>query len=273
VVRTIAHISDIHFGRECPDVAEALVADVMDRRPDLVIVSGDLTQRARVGQFQAAAAFLKRLPLPQIVLAGNHDVPLFNVLRRLFSPLGRFRQIVTQDTMPVYQDDELLVVGINTASRGSLRWNGFWKDGAVAPADVDKAAVMLAGVPREVVKIVVTHHPFAPADTRHAGDVVRNGKWALEKLATLGVDLLLGGHLHRAYHAHMEHGAISLQAGTAISTRQRGEPNSYNWLIVHQDRIELDVCVYDGKGFVVGTEQTWDRHVVGRGAQIVPDKT
>jgi 3',5'-cyclic AMP phosphodiesterase CpdA len=226
----------------------------------LVIVSGDLTQRARVGQFRRAVAFLQRLPIPQIVLAGNHDIPLYNLFRRMFSPYGRFTQIVSKDLQPTYEDDELLVVGVNTAGRGSLRWNGFWKDGSVSAKDIDRAAVLLAGVPREVVKIVVTHHPFSPPDEKHAGDVVRNGQWALEKLARTGVDLLLGGHLHQAYHAHMDHGAISLQAGTAISTRHRGQPNSYNFLTVAREKIELDVCIYDGGKFVVATEQSWKRN-------------
>ena len=259
-MRTIAHISDIHFGREDATVAEAVVKDLAEKMPDLVIVSGDLTQRARVGQFQQAMAFLKRLPLPQIVLAGNHDIPLFNVFRRMFAPYGRYKAIVTNDLLPVYQDDELLVIGVNTAGRGSLRPNGFWKDGRISAKDIDRAAVMLTGVPREVVKVVVTHHPFSPSDPAHAGDVVRNGRWALNKLAKTGVDLLLGGHLHRAYHAHMDHGAISLQAGTAISTRMRGEPNSYNWLRVDREKIDLDVCVYEGGKFVVGAQQSWKRN-------------
>lgn len=268
-MRTIAHISDIHFGREDPPVAEALVADLAERKPDLVICSGDLTQRARVGQFKRATAFLARLPQPQIVLAGNHDVPLFNIFRRLISPMGRFKRLVTDNLMPVYRDDELLVVGLNTASRGSLRPNGFWKDGWVGQDDIRKAAVLLAGVPREVVKIVVTHHPFAPSDPAHAGDAIRNGRWTLRMMEDWGVDLLLGGHLHRAYHAHVEHGAISLQAGTAISTRRRHEPNSYNWLAVDAEKIDLEVRVHDGGKFITGKTESFKRFATVPGTPIV----
>jgi 3',5'-cyclic AMP phosphodiesterase CpdA len=270
-MRSIAHISDIHFGKDDPPVTEALVKDLTERRPDLVICSGDLTQRARVGQFQLAKEFLGRLPTPQIVLAGNHDVPLFNVFRRIFTPMGRFRRLMTDNLMPVYRDDELLVVGLNTASRGSFRPNGFWKDGWVGKNDVKKAAVLLLGAPREVVKIVVTHHPFAPSDPAHAGDAVRNGRWVLSKMEDWGVDLLLGGHLHRAYHAHVEHGAISLQAGTAISTRRRHEPNSYNWLRVDAEKIELEVRVHDGMNFVAGKAESFKRFASVPGTPIVPE--
>src|SRR5688572_16980623 len=114
-MRTIAHISDIHFGRVDPAVAEGLVADLAGREPTLLVVSGDFTQRARRWQYEAAAAFLKRLPTPQLVVPGNHDIPLYDVIRRFFFPLQRYRKYITREMRPVYQDDELFVLGINTA--------------------------------------------------------------------------------------------------------------------------------------------------------------
>src|SRR5436190_16940942 len=93
-MRTIAHISDLHFGRLDPPVAEGLVADLADRKPSLLVVSGDFTQRAREGQFRAAADFLKRLPTPQLLVPGNHDIPLYNLIRRFFFPLDRYRRII-----------------------------------------------------------------------------------------------------------------------------------------------------------------------------------
>ena len=113
--------------------------------------------------------------------------------------------------------------------------------------------------PSSVTKILVTHHPFARSDEKHAGDVVRNGCWVLKQLEGLDIDLLLGGHLHKAYHAHMKHRMISLQAGTAISRRHRGEPNSYNWLTVSYPKIDLEVRVYDGREFSASLSQSWNR--------------
>ncbi len=250
-LRTIAHLSDIHFDLVDPAVIEALVRDLNGRKPDLLVVSGDLTQRARVGQFRRAMAFLDRLPKPRIVLAGNHDVPLFNVFRRVFSPMGRFRRLVTPDLMPVYQDAELLVIGLNTAGRGSLRPNGFWKDGSVDPRQLEQAVSVLRAAPREVTKILVTHHPFASHDEMHADDTVRNADAVLKSIADCGVGLLLAGHLHHAYHAEVAGGAISLQAGTACSIRRREQPNNYNWITAGREGIDVEIRAFADGAFAV----------------------
>src|SRR3954471_22415928 len=104
-MRTIAHISDIHFGRTDPAVVEGLIADFAGRRPDVLVVSGDFTQRARAGQYMAAADYHRRLPAPQLVVPGNHDIPLYDVIRRFFFPLQRYRKYITKDLRPVYQDE------------------------------------------------------------------------------------------------------------------------------------------------------------------------
>jgi 3',5'-cyclic AMP phosphodiesterase CpdA len=114
-MRTIAHISDVHFGRTDPAVVEGLVQDLSSRHPSVLVVSGDFTQRARARQYRAAAEFLKRLPTPQLVVPGNHDIPLYDIIRRFFFPLNRYRKYITKDLRPVYQDEELFVLGINTA--------------------------------------------------------------------------------------------------------------------------------------------------------------
>jgi hypothetical protein len=131
LMRSISHISDLHFGRLDAPVAEALVEDLRRHPATLLVVSGDFTQRARAGQYAEAAAYLKRLPTPQLVVPGNHDVPMYNVIRRFFFPLNRYFKHITQDLTPVFQDDELFVLGVNTArsftqkAGGSARPN--WK--------------------------------------------------------------------------------------------------------------------------------------------------
>src|SRR5688500_3797681 len=131
-MRTIAHLSDLHFGDTDAAVVERLIEKVRELNPDMLIVSGDLTQRARSSQFQDARAFLDVLPLPQIIVPGNHDVPLYNVIRRFLSPLARFRKYITSDLTPEYHDDELAVFGINTARSLTI------KGGRVSEEQVEK---------------------------------------------------------------------------------------------------------------------------------------
>jgi len=258
-LRTLAHLSDIHFDRVDRPVAEALIRDLAENRPDVVVISGDLTQRARFSQFCQAVAYLKNLPTPQIVLAGNHDVPLFNPFRRLFAPLGRFKRLVTPEMMPVYQDEELLMIGLNTAGRGSLRPGGFWKDGRIESAQLNRALAILRAAPAGVAKVIVTHHPFVAHNEARRGDTVRNGAGVIDAFNGLGVNLLLAGHLHHAYHAEVACGAISVQAGSACSTRRRGQPNSYNRITIDRDVITVQVRIFENGTFRAADENQFAR--------------
>jgi 3',5'-cyclic AMP phosphodiesterase CpdA len=260
-MRTIAHISDLHFGRIDPPVAEGLVEDLKVRTPTLLVVSGDFTQRAKSWQYRQAADYLRRLPTPQLVVPGNHDVPLWDVSRRVFSPLGRYRRHISRDLMPTYQDEELFVLGVNTA-RSFTRTSGW-----ISRRQLEQVREKTCAVPNHLFKVLVTHHPFIPAPRKPAADVIVGGAQALAPLETCGIDMLLAGHLHLAYHddvrAHLKsarRSILSVQAGTATSTRRRVEPNAYNWITISPDLATVAVRAWNGHCFEESLVTRYERH-------------
>lgn len=239
-MRTIVHLSDIHFGRVDLTVVAPLIETVTKINPDLVAVSGDLTQRARSHQFKAARAFLDKLPTPQIVVPGNHDVPLHNVAARFLQPLTKYRRYITSDLRPFYYDGEIAVLGVNTARSLTI------KGGRINKKEVAWMSERFCACDPAVVKIVVTHHPFDLPDGHDERKLVGRARMAMEALASCGADVFLAGHLHLSHTSHSAtryqikgHSALVVQAGTATSTRGRGEANSFN--IIRVDRPHITV--------------------------------
>lgn len=238
-MRTVVHISDLHFGRVDPAILAPLVNFIGEVKPDLVAVSGDLTQRARTAEYIAAKEFLGSIPFPQIVVPGNHDVPLHNLMSRFTRSLDRYTRYITPDLQPVFADSEIAVVGVNTARALT------WKDGRINPRQLEKLRETLQPVPSHRTKIVVTHHPFdLPAGT--SGRVVGRSRLAMKTLAECRVDLLLAGHFHIADTGQTAtrykmpgYSAIIVSAGTSTSTRGRGQPNSLN--VIQIDRPNLTI--------------------------------
>jgi 3',5'-cyclic AMP phosphodiesterase CpdA len=244
-MKTIAHISDLHFGTELPDVAAGLQADLAANPPALLVVSGDLTQRARGGQFAQARAYLDTLPGPQLVVPGNHDVPLFDVARRFLAPLARYRKFISERLDTVFDDGELCVVGLNTAR--SLTW----QSGRISVEQIAWLQNKLRATSARY-KVVVTHHPFIPppvtGSRQHGIDLVGRATRAMQVLDATQVDLLLAGHLHhgysgdtRAQYPASARAIISAQAGTAISGRVRSDPNGYNRITFDRYRLLIEV--------------------------------
>lgn len=273
-MRTVVQISDLHFGRIDPRLPERLRDVIQGIAPDVLVVSGDLTQRARGSQFRAAAAYLATLPKPQIVIPGNHDVPLYDVARRFLAPLGRFRRYISDEPFPTFIDDEIAVVGVNSAR--SLTFKG----GRINAQQAQEVERRFHGLPERVTRIVVTHHPFDLPEGGDERDIVGRSRMAMEAFARCGVDVLLSGHLHRTHAASTAHrydidgfAALVVQAGTATSTRGRGEANAFNVLrIARETRLDVEAWSWrDEHGtFEPEPVQRFD-YVHGRGWARLPD--
>jgi 3',5'-cyclic AMP phosphodiesterase CpdA len=257
-MRTIVHLSDIHFGRTDDSAVRELVSTVHAIRPDLVAVSGDLTQRARPQEFELARLFLDMLPSPQIVVPGNHDVPLHNVYARFLEPLDNYRRHITEDLEPFWSDDEIAVLGLNTARSLTI------KGGRVNEQQVNRVEQTLGRQPREVLKILVSHHPFDLPGTYPPSDLVGRARKAMARFVECRVDVFLAGHYHLSYCGHTaerysfgEYTSIFVQAGTACSTRGRGEANSFNVLRTGPAELTVETMALgdDGKFRLADTDR------------------
>ncbi|MEO8924007.1 MAG: metallophosphoesterase family protein [Caldimonas sp.] len=244
-MRTLVHLSDLHFGRTDPALIEPLLSIVQASAPDCVVISGDLTQRARLREFREAREFLDRLSAPRIVVPGNHDVPLYRVWERLLDPLGNYRRYIDAEVETSFIDAEIAVVGVNTAR--ALAFKG----GRINAEQIESIRRRLAALPAQAMKIVVTHHPFDLPDSPGHAERVGGAGQAMEVFSTCGVDLLLAGHFHTshagdtsAHHDLPGYAALVIQAGTATSTRGRGESNSFNILRVGDGAVTVERHVW-----------------------------
>ena len=224
----LLQISDPHFGTEQAPVVEALATLSRQQRPDLLVLSGDITQRARPGQFRLARAFIDRLGTPVLAIPGNHDIPLFDLGARLFHPYSRHCDAFGDELEPEHSSRELLVVCVNTT-----RWYRH-KNGEVSLAQIDRVARRLTSAGPEQLRVVVVHHPVAVLRAGEGHNLLRGHAAALRRWAAAGGDLVMGGHIHLPYVMALPDLARpmwAVQAGTAVSSRVRdGVPNSVNLL-------------------------------------------
>jgi 3',5'-cyclic AMP phosphodiesterase CpdA len=265
-MRTLVHLSDLHFGRVDDALIGPLIKLVAQIKPDVVVVSGDLTQRARSAQFKQARDFLDSMPSPQIVVPGNHDVPLHNIFNRFVRPLDKYRRYITHDLEPFYVDDEIAVLGINSAR--SLTF----KNGRVNERQIARVQARLSTLDAHITKIIVTHHPFdLPAEYADA-EIIGRAPMAMKIFASHGADMLLAGHLHvshagntAARYAISGYAALVVQAGTATSTRSRWESNSFNVIQINSPHINIQrfTWVPEQGEFTVLTTESFQRSASG----------
>ena len=259
----LIHLSDLHFGAHDPELVEAVESRVNANEPDLVVVSGDFTQRARTEQFQEACRFLERLrEAGHEVLAvpGNHDVPLYDVLRRFLSPLTRYMRYIDDTLCPLHEIEGATVLGINTAR--SLTFS----EGRISHEQMDFIRETFERTDPNAVRILVTHHPlFALPVGEGAARAVGRSELALDAIGDAGVDMLLAGHHHHAsIHSARDlvtraGPALVIQAGTATSIRLREQDQSFNRIDVDGSQVTVTVETWSGSEFTPEDSQTYDR--------------
>jgi 3',5'-cyclic AMP phosphodiesterase CpdA len=252
----LLQVSDPHFGTERPEVVEALVALSRRREPDLLVLSGDITQRARRAQFDAARRFCERLAIRRwLTLPGNHDIPLYDVATRLLDPYRGYRRVFGDDYAPEYEDANLWVIGVNTTRRYRH------KHGEVSRAQVDAVAARLRTASPAKLRVVVTHQPVDLPPERDQNNLLRGREAAVRAWVAAGADLILGGHIHFPFVRLLTHTfpdlprrAWGVQAGTALSHRIRLEAvNSVNFVDYHagEEQAVVERWDFDGEeGFL-----------------------
>lgn len=213
----LLHLTDLHFGLHREELVQPLHDAVVANRPDVVVVSGDLTQRALAWQFKTAMAFLNGLDLPFMVIPGNHDLPAFNPLARLLNPFGAYRRGAAQELTPALMVGRLRIFGINTAD--PLQWRG----GVARTGQVEQVCRALRDSPVDVTNILVCHHPFEEPLGFERGET-KGARSATQNLAAAGLHVILSGHLHHWTIGLGISGAVGrplfqLQTGTALCSR------------------------------------------------------
>jgi 3',5'-cyclic AMP phosphodiesterase CpdA len=260
----LVHLSDLHFGAHDERMVEAVDASIDQLNPDLIVVSGDFTQRARTEQFEEACRFLEELRdrgHEVLGVPGNHDVPLYDVLRRFLSPLTRYRRFIDETLCPFFELPGVAVLGINTAR--SLTF----KDGRINQDQVEFIRETFSRTSAQTVRVLVTHHPlFAISVGEGVERAIGGQELALDAIEEAGVDLLLAGHAHHASTQLASDlvtragGALVIQAGTATSTRVREQEQSFNTIDIGEGFVIVTVNAWQGEAFEPADSQRYEWH-------------
>ena len=249
LMTTILHLSDLHFGKYfLPRTCEALLSQIDELSPDVIVISGDLTQRAKHREFLAAQNFLKRLPhLPRIIVPGNHDIPLYRIWERLLSPRALYRRYISDTLDNVLHTGNAVFVGLDSTDPYRAV-----KSGRLSRKQVAFCEQAFNNTSKEIFRVIVMHHHLVPAPTFERTLPMPRSKQILEAMNRMRVDMVLAGHLHRAYIGHSldvyagkdrDHGIIIVQCGTTTSRRGRGlerEKNSFNLVTLSAECIQVE---------------------------------
>ncbi|MCJ8138691.1 metallophosphoesterase family protein [Falsirhodobacter halotolerans] len=232
-MKRIVHLSDLHFGRTSPALLEPLLERTNALKPDLCVISGDFTQRARVSQFQAARAFIDRIEAKVLAVPGNHDTPLDNLFVRMLWPWHRYRTHIDANLEPTHEDDRMVVVGVNTVNRFAHQSGRF--------SERTRTRVCRAFADAgDRARVVVVHHPLEHLEGTDK-KLMRGSAKALKALSDCGADVVLCGHIHTTHIGPFTTapGLLFVQAGTGLSDRLRNQENSFNVLDVSRAEIAV----------------------------------
>jgi 3',5'-cyclic AMP phosphodiesterase CpdA len=259
-MRRIAHLSDLHFGTETPAVLEQLGRSVRAFQPHLVVVTGDLTQRARSSQFRRARQFFDSLPSPQLIVPGNHDIaPLYRPLQRVLAPYSRYHRYITRELDGAFYDDELLVLALSSVQ--PFRW----KEGTISRRQLEWIAEYSQRFPTQL-RILAAHHPLVEAQTEQPTRRTSRHSAFLSVLDSADIAVCLSGHLHKSFSGLCvspldEPGSVlAVHASTATSTRLRGHQNAYNQLTLDGSALRVDAVAFDGASFQTLASSAYERH-------------
>jgi 3',5'-cyclic AMP phosphodiesterase CpdA len=241
----IIHLSDLHFGTESDFIVDHLRSAVKDIGADLVIVSGDFTQIASHEEFIKTKGFLESLEIPTFCVPGNHDIPRYHPGERVIAPYFRYKKYISPTLCPVFENEEIVIAGMNSARRILPHWN--WANGAVSARQLQFLHKTYAGAENRL-RLCVLHHPLHKAEGVPLDVTVFGGKRALNKILDLNVHLVLSGHVHFASTTLIKN-TVFASASTALSNRLRDQENGFNLVSVGGGFFEITHFTYDGAGF------------------------
>lgn len=260
-MKRILHISDLHFGRLIPEVVTALKHKIAELDPELVIISGDLTQRAKTSEFIEASNFLGALPSPYLIVPGNHDLSTYRVHERFLYPWKKWQRFIAEDLEPTTETATYKVIGINTARRVGNSMD--WSRGRINAQQTKRINAFFETASTQQIKILVAHHPFWLPTGHEQRGLISGCEEAFENFQTNGPDIILSGHVHLDY-CHVHGGIIVSHAGTTTSDRLLpGFPNSFNMLEGDPSNILISRYHWSNGDFAYLTKQSFIKQYDG----------
>ncbi|KQM41498.1 metallophosphoesterase family protein [Sphingomonas sp. Leaf10] len=220
------HVSDVHFGAEDKAAIAWFGEAVKREQPDAIIMTGDLTMRARTAEFEAAAEWLESLGRPVTVEVGNHDLPLYNLFARFIRPYKRYKRLERMIERPL-EIDGVAIVPLKTTARFQFRWD--WSKGYVGPKALSRTLKLIERVPKDDLIFIAAHHPLVDVGTKSRGET-DGGAAALDAVAAAGAHAVLSGHVHDPFDMpyRSSGGTLRMVGAGTLSTRTRRDPPSFN---------------------------------------------